>query len=728
MAKGYYPDLEDEEDASPEEETQSPPNYSGAMPYADENPPYSTPTDPRFRLPNSMPPAEDEPPPEAPRGYAAVLQPGFTRGGMGVPPLRMTDRGPVLSDESGNPITDGTGSPVSLSQYSSRMMANQPRQRTMTPEQEAASWNSSLYNAGQLAGNSDQHANAFAQMIAERQQHLQGQMQQVQDNPYMSPLDKSHTLSHLIQQQGQLAEHWQKVQQQGQRQAATNAGLHPDYGTPNGPELDPRQRQQLAEAEYGIQSARNDPNLSTEQKVVAVTALRRKIESIDPAGRYRNGQNPMSPAEKFAAQNVTFYPEHGLALAVDAKGQPHWQTLPTEKAAKKEPSRFEELPLKERDKLVRDEIREFGIGAPEAARRVKERFAAHTGGGMDQGQQVEDHMAIHPTMQFLHGDRQFNQQQLQHLATRLPADYVRQLESDANEDVDTYMKRQAERRADAIANPGENGRMVVTADPETMKAYQARAKQILAARMGLNVGMGGGAQAGMVAPAPLLPAKQRLAQEAETKKKATEDAKAAEKHAYQPPDLMKLRLQAMNEWKAMHPKAAGEEPEPPTEAWVQAHVADLRKMHRADWEATRPATQGAGDVQGVPLGTTREWDKPPERRAADSYFDAIESQAVRANDGDGQRASQYAREALARFGNVAGMPEPVKQEYVQRMRILKKYDSKIIIPAAAEPDVHDVRQPPPGNTFQSAGKTPYGSTGTYVPRKPHDSGFPGFPR
>ena len=439
MARGYATDLEDEEDAPPEEEAQSPPNYSGAMPYADENPPYSTPTDPRFRLPNSMPPVEDEQPPEPPRGYAAVLQPGFTRGGMGVPPLRMTDRGPVLSDESGNPIMDGAGNPVSLSQYSSRMMDQGPRQHTMTPEQEAASWNSSLYNAGQLAGNGGAHADNFAQMIAARQQHLQGQMQQVQDNPYMSPLDKSHTLSHLIQQQGQLAEHWQKVQAQGQRQAAANAGLHPDYGTPQGPELDPRQRQQLAEAEQAVQQVRNANDLSTEQKVTAVTALRRKIDQLDPAGRYRNGQQPMSAVEKFTAQNVQFFPEHGLALAVDAKGQPHWQTLPKpEKAEKANPQRFEDLPLKDRDRLVHEEMKEYGVSAPEAASRVKARFAAHAG-GMDQGQ-VEDRAAIHPTMQYLHGDRQFNQQQLQHLATRLPADYVRQLESDANEDVDAYMK------------------------------------------------------------------------------------------------------------------------------------------------------------------------------------------------------------------------------------------------------------------------------------------------
>ena len=244
--------------------------------------------------------------------------------------------------------------------------------------------------------------------------------------------------------------------------------------------------------------------------------------------------------------------------------------------------------------------------------------------------------------------------------------------------------------------------MVVTGDPETMKAYQARAKQILAARIGLNVGMVGGAQAGMVAPAPLLTAKQRLAQEAETKKKAETDAKAAEKHAYQPPDLMKLRLQAMNEWKAMHPKAAGEEPEPPTEAWVQAHVADLRKMHRADWEATRPATQGPGDIQGTPLGTTREPLAP--KGPADTYFGSIQAQAARNNDAEGHQAASYVQEALGRFGNISSMPEPVKKEYLLRLKMLKRYDPKIEIPPAVEQDVHDVRQTPTGNAY-------HGSTG-----------------
>ena len=725
MAKGYYPDLEDEEDASPEEETQSPPNYSGAMPYADENPPYSTPTDPRFRLPNSMPPAEDEPPPEAPRGYAAVLQPGFTRGGMGVPPLRMTDRGPVLSDESGNPITDGTGSPVSLSQYSSRMMdQGGRRQSTMTPEQEAASFNSGLRWG---PANAEQ-ADLMTQAIGQQHQRLQGLIEQAQQSPYLTPAARAQAIGHLLQQQGQLVEHYHAVQAEGNRHRAIAAGMHPDYGTPQGPDLDPRQRQQLAEAEQAVQQVRNAADLSTEQKVTAVTALRRKIEQLDPAGRYRNGQNPMSPAEKFAAQNVTFYPEHGLALAVDAKGQPHWQALPAEKATKREPRTFDEMPLKDKDKLVHDEMREYNIAAPEAASRVKARFAAHAG-GMDQGQQVEDHGAILPAMRFLHGDQQLTPMQLQQLATRLPRGYVEQLQSDANEDIDEYQRRMARQRADAIANPGENGRVVVTGDPETMKAYQARAKQILAARIGLNVGMGGGAQAGpgMVAPAPLLTAKQRTAQEAEVKKKATEDAKAAEKNKYVPPDDLHLRTQALRELEAGRTKDdLGQQP-PITPEMIDAHSQRLRDAHKKAWDATHGAQhQGPGDVQGTPLGTTREPLAP--KGPADIYFESLKGQAGRANDAEGQQAADYVKEAVGRIGNISVMPEPVKREYLLRLKLLQKYDPKLVIPAAVEKDIHDVRQPPAGNTFQSAGKTQYGSTGTYVPRKPHDSGFPGFPR
>ncbi len=455
---GFFPDLEEEDQASeempreeegqmpyeptptqgyamPDEEQGYPPTGYGRMPRADSEPEqYHTNADPRFRLPGAMPPAEDQLPQE-PRGYAQaapIPQEGFSRGGLGVPPLRMTDQGAFVADEQGNPL-------MSLKDYHGRMMGGQSRQKTMTPEQEAASFNSGL----RWGPNTPEQTSQFGQMISQRQAHLQNLYQQVQNDPNLSALDKSHALSHLAAQSGQLAEHWEKAQQASKKQSATAAGLHPDYGTAQGPELDPRQREQLQDAEYAIQQIRSDPSLSTQQKVAAVSSLSNKINQIDPAGRYRNGQQPMSPVEKFQAQNVHVDTENGYVMAIDAKGQPHFHALPKPEKGGKDTG-FDALTFQQQHKMVDDFARQYGISHQEAVQHIRQHEQLIRGGGG--GGPELDPQPLRPLR-----DQEHEQRHMENVMKLAQAEQARQEKDAKAQNAVTEKKKKAEQDAEKDA-------------------------------------------------------------------------------------------------------------------------------------------------------------------------------------------------------------------------------------------------------------------------------------
>jgi hypothetical protein len=317
----------------------------------------------------------------APQGYA-VPEPSL-RQLAGIPPINAQGQ---ITNNQGEPIL-ADGQPVTFDRFARANLAAGGYGVGMTRSRASAEM--AAYNSSLRWGQNGQQATPPPGDVNARLGQLESFYRMAQQDPNLSDQERGHVLNHIYQQAGSVvAQHANyREQQQAQRQKAQAAGLHPDYGTPGGPELDPRRRMELAQAEAALQSVRNDPTLSPAQKVQAHQVLSAKIESLDPAGRYRNGQQPMSPIEQFAAQNIRFYPEHGLAVAIDSKGTPHWQKLETGgKGGKQVAEGFDDLPFDRQHKILTDFMTKYGIEDPQEALqhiRYHESLLRPGGGGQD---------------------------------------------------------------------------------------------------------------------------------------------------------------------------------------------------------------------------------------------------------------------------------------------------------------------------------------------------------
>ena len=382
---------------------------------------------------------------------------------------------------------------------------------------------------------------------------------------------------------GELSSHFQNVRQQSQRQAAVQAGMHPDYGTPGGPELDPRSRQQLQDAEYAVQQARNDPNLSTAQKVSVVQAMSNKINSLDPAGRYRNGQQPMTAIQKAMAQATYTDPDSGTVYSMNPRtGEvtPHFpRPQAQQKAAKEQPQSFDDLPLKDRDAMVRTEMKEFGIDPQQALQQIRARHAALGAGGSGGGAQaaMDPLQATGLVQRYPMGEPDVDVNQARAAYQQMHPDTKWQV-SEAAGDLDQQMNQWEQRRQNAMAG----GAGFSMPDRATVAARRDRALALTA-----------GVANHMVAPAPPLTAKQRQQQQADANKQATNDAKAAAKNQYAPPNELQLRAQALRELEAGRVKDDLGQTPPITPDMIDQRAQQLRDAHRQAWQLAAPGGAAA---------------------------------------------------------------------------------------------------------------------------------------
>lgn len=291
---------------------------------------------------------------------------GYFQGGMGVPPMiQGSDGQTYLADNEGQPAMLG-GKPVTFDQYYQSQRSARGTQEDYDHymksrlDNEAASFNSAIARYGYPEAGQE-----FAGMIDQRSNFLQGLMQQVQNDPNLSARARANALGHLYGQMGQLTTHWQKAQAQT-RQKALNSGLHPDYGTPEGPELSPRQQQDVQDTEQALRQIMADDSLSQDQKLQAGTMLSQKLSQLDPLRRYRNGSQPMRAVDKWAAQNYHVDPDTGNTMYFDGKV---WKVVPPKpqgKVSGQKGDTFMSQPYAERAKMIHEHIKEFGGTAQEA--------------------------------------------------------------------------------------------------------------------------------------------------------------------------------------------------------------------------------------------------------------------------------------------------------------------------------------------------------------------------
>lgn len=323
------------------------PGSTGEMPQADDGTP--------------MAPEPDEPPAPRPApayGAGAPVMSPVARGSGVLPPLRLVNGRLTIADNDGNPVISAQGyldaqrkadvrqaegpmagltdADLALQAqdnpngYAAKMLnasidrkvmagyANNLFPGTGTGPSGAAAWSAPPEGMQALQGQAEYLDGALGD--------LQQRRQYVVNNPNFSPTQKTQLLRGLDTQIGNLQRQQTGLAQQAARlwkppagQKARAAGMHPQYGLPGGPPLDPQSRQQLQQMEMSVRQVQMRPDLGPQQKEYFRATMQERMDAIDPEGRYRNGQQPMSAVEQAVSDLVHVDEEHGVIHTLDPK-------------------------------------------------------------------------------------------------------------------------------------------------------------------------------------------------------------------------------------------------------------------------------------------------------------------------------------------------------------------------------------------------------------------------